>query len=181
MDLIELVRGKKVMVGAIDVATDSIETPEQVAPIPAQRPALRRCGQALPGDELRHGAFEPQGRDRQVEGAGCGRGDRQAGNHGLTGAAGSARRRQRLTYPGFDPDPLPRLRRHRADAGEALTVILRRPSDPQPHSRPTPRRRRSASRPIDARSSSGRRDRRPPEEAGGKAATHGSSYSFRLA
>jgi 5-methyltetrahydropteroyltriglutamate--homocysteine methyltransferase len=31
MDLIELVRGKKVMVGAIDVATDTIETPEQVA------------------------------------------------------------------------------------------------------------------------------------------------------
>lgn len=31
MDLIELVRGKKVMVGAIDVATNDIETPEQVA------------------------------------------------------------------------------------------------------------------------------------------------------
>ncbi len=31
MDLIELVRGKKVMVGAIDVATDRVETPEEVA------------------------------------------------------------------------------------------------------------------------------------------------------
>lgn len=31
MELIELIRGKKVMVGAIDVATDSIETPEEVA------------------------------------------------------------------------------------------------------------------------------------------------------
>lgn len=31
LDLIELVRGKKVMVGAIDVATNSIETPEDVA------------------------------------------------------------------------------------------------------------------------------------------------------
>ena len=31
MDLIELVRGKKVMVGAIDVANHSIETPEEVA------------------------------------------------------------------------------------------------------------------------------------------------------
>jgi len=31
MELIELVRGKKVMVGAIDVATDSVETPEEVA------------------------------------------------------------------------------------------------------------------------------------------------------
>ena len=31
MDLIELIRGKKVMVGAIDVATDTIESPEEVA------------------------------------------------------------------------------------------------------------------------------------------------------
>ncbi|MCP3734022.1 methionine synthase [Sphingomonas sp. RP10(2022)] len=31
MELIELVRGKKVMVGAIDVATDCVETPEEVA------------------------------------------------------------------------------------------------------------------------------------------------------
>src|ERR1700712_1543561 len=31
MDLIELIRGKKVMVGAIDVATTAIETPEEVA------------------------------------------------------------------------------------------------------------------------------------------------------
>jgi 5-methyltetrahydropteroyltriglutamate--homocysteine methyltransferase len=31
MDLIELVRGKKVMFGAIDVASDRIETPEEVA------------------------------------------------------------------------------------------------------------------------------------------------------
>ncbi|ACA32528.1 methionine synthase [Histophilus somni] len=33
MELIELVRGKKVMLGAIDVATNIIETPEQVADI----------------------------------------------------------------------------------------------------------------------------------------------------
>ncbi|KXZ59261.1 2-hydroxypropyl-CoM lyase [Microbacterium laevaniformans] len=31
MELIELLRGKKVMLGAIDVATDEIETPEEVA------------------------------------------------------------------------------------------------------------------------------------------------------
>ncbi|GLR64273.1 methionine synthase [Marinospirillum insulare] len=31
MDLIELIRGKKVMVGAIDVATNKVETPEEVA------------------------------------------------------------------------------------------------------------------------------------------------------
>lgn len=39
MDLIELLRGKKIMVGAIDVATDTIETPEEVADI--LRQALR--------------------------------------------------------------------------------------------------------------------------------------------
>ena len=31
MDLLELIRGKKVMVGAIDVASNTIETPEEVA------------------------------------------------------------------------------------------------------------------------------------------------------
>lgn len=31
LEVLELIRGKKVMVGAIDVATDSIETPEEVA------------------------------------------------------------------------------------------------------------------------------------------------------
>lgn len=39
MDLIELVRGKKVMVGAIDVATNTVEKPEEVADI--LRKALR--------------------------------------------------------------------------------------------------------------------------------------------
>ena len=31
IELLELVRGKKIMVGAIDVATNTIETPEEVA------------------------------------------------------------------------------------------------------------------------------------------------------
>jgi 5-methyltetrahydropteroyltriglutamate--homocysteine methyltransferase len=31
IELLELIRGKKVMVGAIDVATNEIETPEEVA------------------------------------------------------------------------------------------------------------------------------------------------------
>ncbi|QYE33751.1 methionine synthase [Polymorphobacter sp. PAMC 29334] len=46
MDLIELIRGKKVMVGAIDVATDTIETPEQVAD------TLRRALQFVDADKL---------------------------------------------------------------------------------------------------------------------------------
>lgn len=46
MDLIELIRGKKVMIGAIDVATDTIETPQEVAD------TLRRALQFVDADKL---------------------------------------------------------------------------------------------------------------------------------
>jgi len=46
MELIELIRGKKVMVGAIDVATHAIETPEQVAE------TLRKALQFVDADKL---------------------------------------------------------------------------------------------------------------------------------
>ncbi|MBD8167194.1 methionine synthase [Erwinia persicina] len=46
MDLIELIRGKKVMVGAIDVATNTIETPEEVAE------TLRKALQFVDADKL---------------------------------------------------------------------------------------------------------------------------------
>lgn len=46
MDLIEIIRGKKVMVGAIDVATSDIETPEQVAN------TLRKALQFVDADKL---------------------------------------------------------------------------------------------------------------------------------
>lgn len=46
MDLIELVRGKKVMLGAIDVATDEVETPEEVAD------TLRRALQFVDAENL---------------------------------------------------------------------------------------------------------------------------------
>lgn len=46
LELLELIRGKKVMVGAIDVATDSIETPEQVAA------TLRKALQYVDADKL---------------------------------------------------------------------------------------------------------------------------------
>ncbi|PJG86532.1 methionine synthase [Conservatibacter flavescens] len=46
MDLLELIRGKKVMLGAIDVATHEIETPEQVAA------TLRRALQFVDADKL---------------------------------------------------------------------------------------------------------------------------------
>ena len=46
MDLIELIRGKKVMVGAIDVATNTIETAEEVAN------TLRKALQFVDADKL---------------------------------------------------------------------------------------------------------------------------------
>lgn len=46
MDLLELIRGKKVMVGAIDVATQIIETPEEVAD------TLRKALQFVDADKL---------------------------------------------------------------------------------------------------------------------------------
>src|SRR5699024_12106345 len=46
MDLIELIRGKKVMVGAIDVATDTVETPQEVAN------TLRKALQFVDADKL---------------------------------------------------------------------------------------------------------------------------------
>ena len=46
MELIELLRGKKVMVGAIDVANNAIETPEDVAD------TLRKALQFVDADKL---------------------------------------------------------------------------------------------------------------------------------
>ena len=46
MELIELIRGKKVMVGAIDVASNTVETPEEVAD------TLRRALQFVDADKL---------------------------------------------------------------------------------------------------------------------------------
>lgn len=46
MDLIELIRGKKVMVGAIDVATSTVETPEEVAS------TLRKALEFVDADKL---------------------------------------------------------------------------------------------------------------------------------
>lgn len=46
MELIELLRGKKVMVGAIDVASNTVETPEEVAA------TLRKALQFVDADKL---------------------------------------------------------------------------------------------------------------------------------
>ena len=46
MDLIEILRGKKVMLGAIDVASETVETPEEVAD------TLRRALTFVDADKL---------------------------------------------------------------------------------------------------------------------------------
>ena len=46
IELLELIRGKKIMLGAIDVATNVIETPEEVAA------TLRRALQFVDADKL---------------------------------------------------------------------------------------------------------------------------------
>lgn len=46
IELVELLRGKKVMLGAIDVATNTIETPEEVAA------TLRKALQFVDADKL---------------------------------------------------------------------------------------------------------------------------------
>jgi len=76
MDLIELIRGKKVMVGAIDVASDTIETPEEVAEYPAQGTSVRRCRQALSLHQLWHGTAIPSGSKRQAQCVECRRRNR---------------------------------------------------------------------------------------------------------
>ena len=62
--------GKDVLVGAIDVATDRVETPEEVAATIRARAALRAGRAALPVHQLRDGAAAPGGRPRQARGAG---------------------------------------------------------------------------------------------------------------
>ncbi len=75
LDLIELIRGKKVMVGAIDVASDTIETPEEVAD--TLRKALRfvdpdklypstNCGMAPLSRQVARGKLEALGAGAEI-------------------------------------------------------------------------------------------------------------------
>jgi len=75
MDLIELIRGKKVMVGAIDVATNMVETPEQVAD--TLRTALRfvdadklyaatNCGMAPLARDVARGKLKALGAGAEI-------------------------------------------------------------------------------------------------------------------
>src|ERR1700738_5203625 len=59
LDLLRLLQDKEVLLGAIDVASDRVETPEEVA----ERSSGRR---ALFPHELRHGTDGPVGGDQQT-------------------------------------------------------------------------------------------------------------------
>ena len=85
IDLIALLEGKDVLVGAIDVATDRIETAEDVAATITQALAPRADRAALSVHQLRDGAARPGRRPRQAPGA---RGGRGAGSGQRLGTAG---------------------------------------------------------------------------------------------
>ena len=77
ISLIGLLEGKDVLVGAIDVASDTVETPEEVAAVAAEA-APPRAGQPHPAlHQLRHGPHA------------AGRGLREAGGTGQGGGAGA--------------------------------------------------------------------------------------------
>ena len=66
IELLALIRGKKVMVGAIDVATHSIETPEGGGQHVALCTEICGCRQALSLHELWHGAVASLGREPKL-------------------------------------------------------------------------------------------------------------------
>ena len=70
IDLIGLLAGKDVLVGAIDVASDRIETPEDVAATLRAAHASTRPPSGSSVHQLRHGAAVPGRRPGQAAGAG---------------------------------------------------------------------------------------------------------------
>ena len=73
MRLLSLLDGKDVLVGAIDVATDEVETPEQVAAVIARGNEVRAEGAHRRRHQLRHGADAARHRPGQAGGARQGR------------------------------------------------------------------------------------------------------------
>ena len=90
MSVLRLLDGKDVLVGVIDVATDTIETPEEVAATIAQATDFVPEGAALPLHQLRHGADAARHRREETRGACPGRGA-GAGEIRLIAAAAAAR------------------------------------------------------------------------------------------
>ncbi len=122
LDLLALLEGKDVLVGAIDVATAAVETPEEVAAVIRSRPSLRAARAALPLHELRHGAARPR------------RG---------TGQAPRPRRRSRAGPPGAGRarHAPPLSRRAAAHPGQPARPPTPNPSPGARRARGRPRRR----------------------------------------
>ena len=74
MSLLKLLDGKDVLVGVIDVASDEVETPEEVAAVIGEAMKYVAEGEDHPLHQLRHGADAARHRGREAEGAGQGRG-----------------------------------------------------------------------------------------------------------
>ena len=66
LDLMALLAGKDVLVGVIDVATDTVETPEEVAGV-SRADGVRAEGSHHRLHQLRHGADAPRGRRGQAD------------------------------------------------------------------------------------------------------------------
>ena len=73
MNLMKLLDGKDVLVGVIDVASDEVETPEQVADVIGEAMKYVAEGEDRPVHQLRHGADAARDRERQAAGARRGR------------------------------------------------------------------------------------------------------------
>ncbi len=87
MDLIRLLEGKDVMVGVIDVASDVVETPEEVADTIGRALQFVARERLLALHQLRHGADGPRHRRAQARGARAGRGARARSGTAERGAA----------------------------------------------------------------------------------------------
>ena len=74
MGVLELLDGKDVLEGVIDVATDAIETPQDVAAVIAQAADYVPKEKNHRLHELRHGADAPRHRDEKARSALAGRG-----------------------------------------------------------------------------------------------------------
>ena len=118
-ELMRLLDGKDVMVGVIDVASDVIETPEQVAETIGTRAALRAGRAALPVHQLRHGADAARGRRGQARRA------RRRARRWRARADGDERRR---AAPRRSPRRRPRRGAARARPRGARAGRLRRAS-----------------------------------------------------
>ena len=74
MSVLTLLEGKDVLLGVIDVATDTIETPEEVAAIIAQAADFVAERENRRLHQLRHGADAPRHCRKETRSAGAGRG-----------------------------------------------------------------------------------------------------------